>query len=272
MLPAAVHKDLQLLEHWFSQNPKTITAFSGGIDSTMVLYLAHKFLGQHAVGCISASASLKSKDLALAKKFCADHDILLEVVVTKEMKDPNYLENPANRCYFCKNHLYMALTELSSKYPDYAILNGTNADDLGDYRPGLVAAKEFAVKSPLVDCGIGKDGVRAMAKHLGIKHWDKPASPCLSSRLPYGTKVSIDKLLKIERAEEIINRYGFANVRVRYYDDQAKIEVPRSDLDRLASAMHVIEPEVLKVGFDRCIIDREGLVSGKLNRALGDVR
>ena len=184
------------------------------------------------------------------------------------MKDEKYLSNPSNRCYFCKNHLYMAINEIKSKYPDHHILNGTNTDDLGDYRPGLEAAKEHHVESPLVDCKINKKGVRSLANFLGLQVWDKPASPCLSSRFPYGTSISIEDLLKVESAEEVLNNYGFEDVRVRFLQDEARIEVEKDQLERLYGHFPSIESEIKAIGFARCSVDEEGLVSGKLNRVL----
>jgi len=259
---------LKKLEAWFQAHPKTITAFSGGVDSSIVLYLSKYFLGKDGIGCISASASLKSKDLQLAKRFCAEHDIYLEIVITQEMKDDDYMSNPTNRCYFCKNHLYLAINEVKSKFTGYEVLNGTNIDDLGDYRPGLEAAKEYDVRSPLVDCKVNKEGVRLLARHFGLENWDKPASPCLSSRIPYGTSVSIEKLMKIESAEELLNNYGFEDVRVRYMDGEASIEVEKDKIEKLNTIFPSIESEILKIGFKKCSVDQEGLVSGKLNRVL----
>jgi len=263
-----VQEYLSSLEAWYRQRERTITAFSGGIDSSLVLYLSHYFLGENAIGCISASASLKQRDLDLAIAFCEKYDIKLEIIRTEELNDDNYLQNPANRCYFCKNHLYIALTSLQKKYPGYTLLNGTNTDDLGDYRPGLEAAREHTVASPFVDCGLNKQAVRDIAKHLGLAHWDKPASPCLSSRVPYGDTINPQKLKQIEASEAILNRYGFRDVRVRHFQHEARIEVPPQELEQLRALLPVVAEEIKKVGFTHCTIDQEGLVSGKLNRVL----
>jgi uncharacterized protein len=266
----SVNEYLDTLEKWFSKRKQTITAFSGGIDSSLVLYLSNYFLGSEAIGCISNSASLKSRELDLAIDFCGKYDITLEVIATNEMQDKDYLSNPSNRCYFCKNHLYMSLNTLQKKHPGYVLLNGSNIDDLGDYRPGLQAASDHHVLSPLVDCGIDKKMVREIAKHLGIEHWNKPASPCLSSRVPYGNEISIDKLKMIEDAESIINKYGFEDVRVRHYDNEAKIEVPVEQIGQLDNVFSSVSKEIENLGFELCSIDQEGLVSGKLNRVLSE--
>lgn len=256
------------MEQWFNDKQGAITAFSGGVDSTLVLYLSHVFLKERAVGCISISPSLKRKDYQFAIDFCRDRKINLEVIETKELVDENYYANPANRCYFCKSHLYQSLDIVSKSYPGYILLNGTNTDDLGDYRPGLDAAKENQVLSPLLDCDIDKATVRTLAKHLNLPNWQKPASPCLSSRVPYGEVITSDKLARIEAAEGILNAHGFEDVRVRHFGTEARIEVPHHKVDTLRGLFSNLEPEFIALGFESCAIDEEGLVSGKLNRAL----
>ncbi|MFY0653367.1 MAG: ATP-dependent sacrificial sulfur transferase LarE [Cyclobacteriaceae bacterium] len=265
-----VKKHLIKLEKWFLDQEQTLTAFSGGIDSSLVLYLSRYFLGEKGIGCISLSPSLKTKDYNDAVQFCKKYDIQLETIKTSELNDDNYLSNPSNRCYFCKNHLYMGLEELRPKYPNHTLLNGANLDDLGDYRPGLQSAKEFKILSPLVECGIDKQAVRAIAKYMGLTHWDKPASPCLSSRVPYGSSITFDKLKQIEEAEYILNGYGFEDVRVRHYGEEARVEVPADELPKLKAVFADASEEIKKLGFESCTIDDEGLVSGKLNRVLNE--
>jgi pyridinium-3,5-biscarboxylic acid mononucleotide sulfurtransferase len=263
-------KQLIKLEKWFLERKKTITAFSGGIDSSLVLYLSRHFLGANAIGCISVSPSLKTKDYEEGVHFCEKHDIHLEIIRTSELSDENYLSNPSNRCYFCKNHLYMGLKSLKGKYQDHVLLNGSNLDDLGDYRPGLQSAKEFSIQSPLVECGIDKKSVRDIAEYMGLAHWNKPASPCLSSRVPYGNSITIEKLMQIEKAESLLNGYGFVDVRVRHYGSEASIEVPSEDLEKLNSLFPILSNKIIEFGFEKCKIDQEGLVSGKLNRVLNE--
>lgn len=234
----------------------------------MVLYLSHLFLKDKAVGCISISPSLKRRDYQFAIDFCEQYGINLEVVETKELIDENYFKNPNNRCYFCKSHLYKTLDLISKKYTDYVILNGTNTNDLGDYRPGLEAAKENNILSPLLDCEIDKETVRLIAQHFGLPNWQKPASPCLSSRVPYGEMITQHKLKQIEDAETILNAYGFEDVRVRHFGTEARIEVLEIELVRLEQNFTEIKNQILKLGFASCKIDKEGLVSGKLNRAI----
>ena len=261
------------LENWFSARKGSIVAFSGGIDSTLVLYLARKFQGkENVVGVISNSESLKNRDLLEAKAFCEQFDINLEVIVTKELADERYNQNPVNRCYFCKEHLFNDLTSICEKYSGFEVLSGTNANDLGDYRPGLEAAKKFEVQSPMVDCDISKIELRQIAKYFQLPNWDKPASPCLSSRIPYHQSVTLEKLQQIEAAEEMLNSYGFADVRVRHYGNACKIEVHKENIEKLVLIQNEVFNKITALGFDYCEIDSEGLVSGKLNRVLTNIQ
>ncbi|HLP16234.1 MAG TPA: ATP-dependent sacrificial sulfur transferase LarE [Bacteroidota bacterium] len=269
------HQALQLagkitaLEQWYAQRQGSIVAFSGGIDSALVLFLARKYQGKdHAIGVISNSESLKHRDFEQAQAFCRQFDITLEVIVTRELDDERYNKNPINRCYFCKEHLFHDLTEICKKYPGFTVLSGTNADDLGDYRPGIDAAKKFQVQSPLVDCSVTKEELRQIARSFGLENWNKPASPCLSSRIPYNHTVTVEKLRQIEAAEDILNRFGFEDVRVRHYGTYCKIEVRKDEVDRLVLVQDEVVRKITALGFERCEIDPEGLVSGKLNRVL----
>ncbi len=260
---------LSALEGWFAQRQGSIVAFSGGIDSSLVLYLARKFQGKSKViGVISKSESLKNRDFLEAKAFCEQFDITMEVIVTQELKDERYNENPINRCFFCKEHLFHDLTEICTKYPGFVVLSGTNSDDLGDYRPGIDAAKKFEVQSPMVDCKISKEEIRQIANHFDLPNWNKPASPCLSSRIPYTHSVTVAKLRQIEAAEEILNSYGFEDVRVRHYGTYGKIEVHKEELQKLKLIQNEVITKITALGFEKCEIDQEGLVSGKMNRVL----
>lgn len=264
-----IRQSLTQLERWFSRHQGTITAFSGGVDSALVLFLSRRFLGKpNAIGCISDSPSLKRSDLQLAKSFCQQFDIRLEVINTNEIDDPAYNTNPINRCFACKTHLYQDLSKLLQRFPGYVALNGTNTDDLGDYRPGLKAAANHHTHSPLAECGVDKRAVRAIAKRFNLPNWDKPASPCLSSRIPYGESVTREKLSQIESAEAVLAAYGFTDARVRHLGSDARVEVPQSQLDELHRHWPKIEQAIRGLGFKNSAVDEEGLVSGKLNRAI----
>jgi uncharacterized protein len=272
-LNTELQNKLNQLQNWFESKSGSIVAFSGGIDSTLVLYLARKFQGKEkAIGVISNSESLKQKDFKLAENFCAEFDITLEVIKTNELEDERYNENPMNRCFFCKEHLFTDLTEMTDKYTGFNVLSGTNFDDLGDFRPGIDAAKKLKVLSPMVDCHITKDELRQIAKHFNIPNWDTPASPCLSSRMPYGQKVTKEKLRQVEAAENLLNDYGFEDVRVRHYGIYGRIEVLKDDLAKLTIVQNEVVEKISALGFASVEVDTEGLVSGKLNRAIGKSR
>lgn len=258
------------LEGWFKKVDKAAIALSGGIDSSLVAFAARKQLGkENSVAVISASASVKAKELNDARNFCSKFDIRLIEIDAREIDDENYRNNPINRCFFCKSALYTEMEKLiGEKFPGYAVLNGNNFSDFGDFRPGLQAADDHKIYSPLAACKFEKEDIRLVSKHYGLPNWNKPASPCLSSRFPYGESISVDKLKMVEKAENLLNDYGFEDVRVRYVDDSARIEVEADRIPDLEAAFDKIKPEVISFGFHNCEVDPEGLVSGKLNRAI----
>lgn len=268
-LNSVIKEKLNLLELWYSKRKGSIVAYSGGIDSTLVLYLARKFQGRDkAIGVISNSESLKNKDFTLAQSFCEEFDIQINIIKTNELTDIRYSQNPINRCFYCKDHLFHDLQEMKKEYPGFEILSGTNYDDLGDYRPGIDAAQKNQVLSPLVECKITKDEIREIARQFNLPNWNKPASPCLSSRIPYNQAVTLEKLKQIEAAEDLLNNYGFEDVRVRHFESYGKIEVQKADLEKLKSVIDFVIVEMKAIGFERIEIDEEGLVSGKMNRVL----
>jgi len=260
---------LDQLEEWFKDRKGSIVAFSGGIDSTLVLFLARKFQGKdNAIGVISNSESLKAKDFELAQNFCRDFDIKLEVIKTEELVDERYNQNPENRCYFCKEHLFHDLQQIKEKYPDFDVLSGTNQDDLGDYRPGLQAAAQYKVLAPMAQCQLTKEEIRDIARSFDLPNWDKPASPCLSSRIPYNHHITREKLQQVEAAENFLNELGFVDVRVRHYGSYGQVEVQQTEIERLFAMENQVVSQIKNLGFQDVKIDREGLVSGKLNRVI----
>jgi uncharacterized protein len=258
------------IEGWFGKVEKAAVAMSGGIDSSLVAYVARKKLGkENAVAIISASASVKTKELVDARNFAAKYDIRLEEIDSREIDNENYKANPINRCFFCKSALYEEMEKIiAEKFVGYAVLNGNNFSDFGDFRPGLKAAEDHKIFSPLAECGFNKEDIRMLAKHYGLPIWNKPASPCLSSRFPYGEAISIEKLKMVEKAEDLLNLHGFEDVRVRYISNNARIEVPADKISELKVIFKEIEPEIASFGFGTSEIDEEGLVSGKLNRVI----
>ena len=209
-------------------------AFSAGVDSTVVATAAHAALGDRAIAVTGSSDSLAAGELDQARELAGLIGIRHEILMTQEMSDPNYLKNSSDRCYFCKTELYQRIEPLAEQLRLSVIVNGANVDDLGDYRPGMTAATEHRVRSPLIECGFGKDAVRTMAAEWGLPIWDKPAAPCLSSRIAYGEEVTPDRLEMIDKAEQYLRSLGLRELRVRYHrGDMARLEVPPQAVERL---------------------------------------
>jgi uncharacterized protein len=206
-----------------------LVAFSGGIDSTLAARVAYDVLGDKALAVTADSPSLPRHELTETKRLAEDIGIRHLVVNTEEIQDPNYVKNDTNRCYFCKDELYRKLRPLAREHGIAYIINGTNLDDLSDHRPGLVAADEHRVESPLKEAQLTKADIRGIAKMIGLRIWDKPSSPCLSSRIPYGRPVTPEKLRCVEQAEAFLRQYNIRELRVRHFDDRARIEVNECD-------------------------------------------
>ncbi len=247
-------------------------AFSAGVDSTVVAKAAQLALGSRAIAFTADSPSLARSELDQAGEIAALIGIRHEVLRTHEVEDPAYAANQPDRCYHCKSHLYENLRQVAERFGFRVIVNGTNVDDLGDYRPGLQAADEFEVYSPLAECGLGKQAVRNLAAFWELPVWNKPAMPCLSSRIAYGSQVTPQRLKMIEQAEHFLRELGFANLRVRYHEgDVARLEIPR---DALAAAIcdedlcQRIVARLREIGFRFVTLDLEGFRSGSLNSLL----
>ena len=245
---------------------EVIVAFSGGIDSALVLKVAHDALGNKVFAVTADSPSLPRKELEetrkIAEKIGANHII----INTEETKNGLYLENPSNRCYHCKTELYTKLNIVASNLGIKHIINGTNYDDIGDYRPGLKAADENNVISPLKDAKLAKKDVRELAKHLGLEVWDKPSSPCLSSRIPYGQEITLKKLEMIESAENFLKEFGIRELRVRHLGSSARIEVHEEDKQMIIDNLNFIEKKFNDIGFNEIKISN--FKSGSLNVVL----
>jgi uncharacterized protein len=244
-------------------------AFSGGVDSAVVAKAAYLALGERAVAVTGSSASLASGELALAEQVAESIGIRHVVIATNELSRPGYAANAPDRCYHCKTELYTELAALLPKLGVRSIVNGANADDLGDYRPGMQAAAEHRIHSPLADCGITKADVRQLAAAWDLPVWDKPATPCLSSRIAYGEEVTPERLRRIDEAELFLRGQGLPNLRVRYHKgDLARIEVPLADLPRLCEPdlRAELTAEFRRLGFKFITLDLEGFRSGSLNQ------
>jgi uncharacterized protein len=250
--------------------PAVVVAYSGGVDSSLVLRVAHETLGPRALGVIGRSDSYPSREMDLALAQAQRFGAAIEVVATGELSDPAFRSNPMNRCYHCKSELYRKLADVA-RSRGAVILDGTIAADALDWRPGRRAAAEHEVCSPLAELGFTKADVRAAAAHLGLESHDKPASPCLASRIPYGTEITRDNLGQVERAENLLREMGLRDLRVRHHGQTARIEVPIEDLPRFVEPgfREAVHTGLRRIGFRYVTVDLGGLRSGSLNEAVG---
>ena len=260
---------LSRLESELSGLNSVVTAFSGGVDSTLVAVVADKVLKPKALAVTAVSPALSERELSEAKLTASEFHLDHRIVRTNEMDQPGYTENSPQRCYFCKNELYSQLHTLARDEGYQWIVNGANKDDLGDYRPGLKAASEHQVRSPLVAAGFTKADVRALANYLGISGWDKPAQPCLSSRVPYGIPVNVTTLKMIERAEDFLKDLGLNQVRARHHDRVCRIEVVPEEMEIIIVNREKITEYLKSLGYLWVSLDLAGLRSGSLNAQIG---
>jgi uncharacterized protein len=261
---------LEQLQALFQEIDQALIAYSGGVDSTLVAKIAYDVLGDRALAVTAVSASLLPEELEDAKIQAATIGIAHKIVQTQEMDNPNYTSNPVNRCYFCKSELHDTLKPLALELGYPYVVDGVNADDLHDYRPGIQAAKERGARSPLAEIGVTKAEVRQISQQLGLPWWDKPAQPCLSSRFPYGEEITIAKLQRVGRAEIYLRNLGWQNFRVRSEGDTARIELSPDKIQDFVTTTDL--PSLVSVfqnwGFIYVTLDLEGYRSGKLNQVL----
>lgn len=250
--------------------PSLVVAYSGGVDSAYLAVAATEVLGDRVLCVTAESASYPERHremaLAVARQFGLRHEFL----ATQELERPEYRANAPDRCYHCKHELYSQLSALAARLGYGAIADGSNADDRGDYRPGRKAAREFGVISPLDAVGLTKSDIRALSQAAGLPTWDEPASACLSSRIPYYSEVSVEKLRAIEAAEDVLRREGFRVLRVRHHGDMARIEVGRDEMPRLVepSTADRVDAAIRALGFKHVVIDLRGYRLGSLNEGL----
>ncbi len=265
-----LHNKLEQLKTLFAEMEQALIAYSGGVDSTLVAKVAYDVLGSRALAVTAESPSLLPEELEDARIQAATIGIPHQVIQTHEIDNPNYTSNPVNRCYFCKSELHDTLKPLAKELGYPYVVDGVNADDLKDYRPGIQAAKERGARSPLAELGISKAEVRELSKNLNLSWWDKPAQPCLSSRFPYGEEITVGKLQRVGRAEIYLRRLGFKNLRVRSEGDTARIELPPEQIKEFVLITDL--PQLVSVfqefGFIYVTLDLEGYRSGKLNQVL----
>lgn len=245
-----------------------LIAYSGGVDSSLVAYITAEVLGDKALAVTSGSPSLKRSDLALSSDLAEKWGMEHRVIVTNELDDENYRANPVDRCFYCKTSLYEHLSNIAKTEQFDVIFNGTNIDDLGDHRPGLVAAEDYGVRSPLIEVGFNKSDIRSLASDLGLDNAQKPQSACLASRVPYGTSIDEGLLNQVERAESALLTLGFSQFRVRHHDDVARLELVPDEFDNAIAKRELITKHLQNCGYRFVALDLVGFRSGSLNEAI----
>lgn len=271
-LPAEIAEKEAAVRSQLRDFDRVIVAWSGGVDSTLVAYMATEELGVNAFAVTSASVSLKRADLELTKSLAREFGLNHRIIFTDELSQAEYRANPINRCFYCKTSLYTHLESLARELDVSAILNGTNIDDLGDHRPGLIAADNFQVYSPLADQGFTKSDIRILAAYLGLSNAQKPQAACLASRVPYGSHITEEILRQIENAESELERFGFTQFRVRHHDDVARLELDKEEMGRALELGDEIQSAIKACGYRFVALELGGFRSGSLNEGLIQVK
>jgi uncharacterized protein len=261
---------LEQLKHALGQTDGVLVAFSAGVDSTFLLKIAHMVLGDRAIALTASSPTAPPGELDAAKEFSRSLGCRHVVVDSHELANPSFTQNPSNRCFFCKDELYRICQNQARQLGVNVIVDGTNLDDLKDHRPGLKAAKDWGIRHPLVETEMTKADIRRYSLELGLPTWDKPSSPCLSSRFPYGTEINLERLKKVGACELFLKELRFREFRVRYHGDLARIEVAPGEFDRLMEKeiRETVVRKFKEVGFNYVSLDLQGYRTGSLNEAL----
>jgi len=265
----AKQKKIKVISH-LKKLDSLLIAFSGGVDSTFLLFLAHQTLGKNVMAVTANSAIHPIREIENARTFAHEKRIQHVVFESNEMNLPAFVSNDADRCYWCKQHMLQALLKMAGEKDIKNVAHGANLDDLKDFRPGFRAANEAGVIAPLTDAQLTKQEIRFLSKKMGLSTWDKPSMPCLATRIPYGSPITKEKLKMVEKAEAFLLEQGFSNVRVRHHDSAARIEIDSKELKRIMSEglRKAIVDKFRELGFQHIALDLEGYISGKTNRSL----
>ncbi len=265
--PEILDQKLSFLITRLKDTPSALLAFSGGVDSSFLLR-ALKISGIPFLAITGQSETVPEKDLQHAISFALQEGVQHRVIMTGELQNESFVNNPPDRCFFCKQDLFQRMQQIAAEETCEAVFDGSNADDLKDFRPGRKAAQLYGVQSPLAEAGFSKNDIRQLSKKLGLDTWDRPSSPCLSSRFPYGQRITLPLLRRVEKAEEFLRSFGIDIVRVRIHNDVARIEVPAHEITTVLKNRQAVAESLKSFGFNFVSLDLEGFQSGSLNRVL----